>query len=271
MRIAFIGGGIMANALISGMYEAHEHPEWIRVCDPSEDARLRLESRYPAECFPDVEPAIRDAHAIVLATKPQVVPSVLQALEHCIQDGQLVVSIAAGIKTDTIRDMLGDQQLVIRTMPNTPAVIGKGITGLFAAPGCKEVHREMAEHVVAAAGASVWVEDEELINVITALSGSGPAYYFLLTEALREAGRALGLPAEVASQLAMHTAHGASAMAMRSDMDIAELRKRVTTPGGTTEAALDVFESGQFRTLVRDAVAAATQRGSDLSHIGETE
>lgn len=271
MRIAFVGGGIMANALISGMYEAHEHPEWIRVCDPSEEARLRLEARYPAECFTTVEPAVKDAHAIVLATKPQVVPAVLDDLANCIKDGQLVISIAAGIKTQTIRDALGDRQPVIRTMPNTPAVIGKGITGLFAASGCKDVHKEMAEHVVAAAGASVWVEKEDLINVITALSGSGPAYYFLLTEALREAGRALGLPGEVASQLAMHTAHGASAMAMRSDIDIAELRRRVTTPGGTTEAALEVFESGHFRSLVQDAVAAATQRGYDLSHIGEDE
>jgi pyrroline-5-carboxylate reductase len=271
MRIAFIGGGIMANALISGMYEAHEHPEWIRVCDPNEEARLRLESRFPAECFPSVEPVGRDAHVVVLATKPQVGPVVLAELSRCVEPGQLIISIAAGIRTGTISEALSSEQPIIRTMPNTPAVIGKGITGLFAAPGCKSVHHEMAEHVVAAAGASVWVEDEDLIDVITALSGSGPAYYFLLTESLREAGRDLGLPGDVASKLAMHTAHGASAMAMTSDVDIAELRKRVTTPGGTTEAALEVFESGHFRELVRNALGAATKRGVKLAHIGDTE
>ena len=259
----------MANALISGMYEAHEHPEWIRVCDPSDEARLRLESRFPAECFSEMAPAVRDAHAVVLAIKPQVVPGVLTELSGCIDSGQLIISIAAGIQTGTIRDALYSGQPVIRTMPNTPAVIGKGITGLFAGPGCNPVHREMAEHVVAAAGPSVWVEKEDLINVITAVSGSGPAYYFLLTEALREAGRALGLPGPVASELALHTAHGASAMAMTSDVDIAELRKRVTTPGGTTEAALAVFESGQFRKLVEAAVEAATRRGAELAHIGD--
>jgi pyrroline-5-carboxylate reductase len=261
----------MANALISGMYEAHVQPEWIRVCDPSEEARLQLESRFPAECFSTPAPAVRDAHAVVLATKPQVVPGVLTELLGCVGQKQLIISIAAGIEVDTIRAALGGDQAVIRTMPNTPAVIGKGITGLFAGPGCSQVQREMAEHVVAAAGASVWVEEESLINVITAVSGSGPAYFFLLTEALREAGRSLGLPGPVASQLALHTAHGASAMAMTSDVDIAELRKRVTTPGGTTEAALRVFESGHFMKLVEDAVGAATRRGSELAHIGDTK
>ena len=128
----------------------------------------------------------------------------------------------------------------------------------------------MAEHVVAAAGASVWVESEDLIDVITALSGSGPAYYFLLTEALREAGQSLGLSASVASDLALHTAHGASSMALLSDVDIAELRKRVTTPGGTTEAALDIFESGHFRELVKTAVEAAARRGAELSRIEDS-
>lgn len=269
MKIAFIGGGNMANALINGIWHADPRPEWVRVCDPSEEARDRLASRFPIDCFAEPRPAVTGADIIVIATKPQVVPQALEALAGQVRPDQLVISIAAGVTVATISDALCEGQPVVRTMPNTPALIGKGVTGLFAGPGCTGSHREAAEAVVAAAGAAVWVEDEDLINVVTALSGSGPAYFFLLTEALREAGSALGLSEQVAGKLALHTAHGAGAMALHSDLDVRELREVVTTPGGTTQAALEVFEAGGFRALVADALKAATERGRELAGTGE--
>jgi len=268
MKIAFIGGGNMANALISGIWHSDPRPEWVRVCDPSSAAREKLSSRFPIACFPDPGPAVAGADIIVIATKPQVVPEALAVLAGHVRPDQLIISIAAGVTIDAIRASLGPGQPVIRTMPNTPALIGKGVTGLFAGPGCTGSHRQAAEAVVAAAGASVWVEEEDLINVVTALSGSGPAYYFLLTEALREAGVALGLKREVAGKLALHTAHGAGAMAMQSELDVRQLREVVTTPGGTTQAALEVFEAAGFRDLVTAALRAATERGRELASAG---
>jgi pyrroline-5-carboxylate reductase len=192
-------------------------------------------------------------------------PLVLDELSGLVNEEQLIISIAAGITIDTIRTALGPQISIIRAMPNTPALIGKGISGLFAGPGCSDVQRQITENVISATGDSVWVEEESLINVVTAVSGSGPAYYFLLTEALREAGQALGLSQAAASKLAVHTAYGAGAMAMYSDVDVAELRKRVTSPGGTTQAALDSFAADQFRQIVHNAVNAARDRGEALS------
>ncbi len=269
MRISFIGGGNMATALISGITKTTPGPEWIHISEPNPDARKRLESEFPVQCFNTAAEATMQSDTIVLAVKPQVMPVVLAELSGLIEPGQLVISIAAGVTIDSIRGTLGADIPVIRTMPNTPALIGKGISGLFAGPGCSAAHRETAEQVLSATGASVWVEKEGLMNVITAVSGSGPAYYFLLTEALSEAGQALGLPQTEAAWLAVHTAYGAGAMAMQSNVDVSELRKRVTSPGGTTRAALDSFESDDFKQVVFRAVRAATKRGEELAANGE--
>lgn len=269
MKVTFIGGGNMATALISGLSQSRPEPDWIRVCDPSIEARERLATEYQVECFSSAAQAIDKADTIVLAIKPQVMPAVLAQLGGLVEPGQLLISIAAGVNIDTIVGALGADQAVIRAMPNTPALIGKGISGLFAAPGCSAEQRETAERLFAAAGASVWVEDEALMNVVTAVSGSGPAYYFLLTEALREAGQSLGLPETVAARLALHTANGAGAMALQNSVDVSELRRRVTSPGGTTQAALEVFASGNFRQLVYRAVKAASDRGEELATAGD--
>jgi len=268
MRISFIGGGNMATALISGIAKSVPGPEWIHVSEPNPNARDQLESKYPVRCFESAAGAIAQAETVVLAVKPQVMPVVLAELAGLVKPQQLVISIVAGVTIDTIRMALGEEIPVIRTMPNTPALIGKGISGLFAGPGCSAAQKETAERVVCATGAAVWVEEEALINVVTAVSGSGPAYYFLLTEALSEAGQALGLTPETADRLAVHTAYGAGAMAMQSDVEVAELRRRVTSPGGTTQAALDAFEADDFKQVVFRAVEAAKLRGEELAASG---
>lgn len=267
MRICFIGGGNMATALISGISKAAEPPEWIHVSEPNPQAREQLEANYPVQCFESAIEACAEADTIILAIKPQVMPLVLSELEGEVSPDQLIISIAAGVTIATIQAALGDVS-IIRVMPNTPALIGLGISGMYATPSCSSRDREVAKQLLSATGESIWVEEEELIDVVTAVSGSGPAYYFLLTEALREAGEALGLAPDAASSLAIHTAHGAGAMAMRSDVDIAELRKRVTSPGGTTQAALASFESDKLKEIVLRAVNAATRRADELSRGG---
>lgn len=265
MNITFIGGGNMATALVSGLRAARGGPLEIRVADPDEGARKRLMREYGVETFSDGTQAIDGADVIVLAVKPQVMPGVLESLAPDIEAGQLVLSIAAGTTVSGIQATLGEDRPVVRAMPNTPALIGHGICGLYASANCRDHHREQAERIMKAAGEVVWVEDEALMDVVTAISGSGPAYFFLLTEALAAAGAALGLDAEDARRLAVHTAEGAGAMMLAADDEPAELRARVTSPGGTTQAALEHFESSGFRQLVHDAAEAATRRGRELA------
>ena len=265
MNITFIGGGNMATALIAGLQSGRGGPLEIRVADPDEDARKRLMREYGIETFSEGARAIEDADVIVLAVKPQVMPGVLETLAPAIEAGQLVLSIAAGTTVSGIQGALGDDRPVVRAMPNTPALIGHGICGLYASANCRDHHREQAERIMKAAGEVVWVEEEALMDVVTAISGSGPAYYFLLTEALAAAGAALGLDESDARRLAVHTAEGAGAMMLAADDAPAELRARVTSPGGTTQAALEHFEASGFGEIVRGAVDAATRRGRELA------
>jgi pyrroline-5-carboxylate reductase len=265
MQIAFIGGGNMATALISGLLRKPKPNLSIRVSDPSEEARKRLRSDFPVETFVDADQAITGADVIVLAIKPQVIPAVLSLLKGKVLPTQLLLSIAAGTTIASIESLLSPQQAIVRCMPNTPALIGSGIAGLCASRHCKPHHREQAERILAAAGETVWIEDESLMDAVTAVSGSGPAYFFLLTEALAKAGEQLGLPAEVAQALARQTCVGAGAMLAQASETAEELRQRVTSPGGTTQAAIEAFEQGGLRQLVDRAVRSADQRGKELS------
>ena len=265
MKLAFVGGGNVATALISGISQSPLPPEFIHVSDPDESARRRLEERFPVTGFDSTTAAIDSAHAIVLAVKPQVMPVVLEEIRGNLEPDQLIISVAAGITLGLMSDALGAGQPIVRCMPNTPALIGRGITGLCAGPACSDHHRQFAQRVLDAAGATVWVEDEALMDVVTAVSGSGPAYFFYMVESLTAAGQALGLPAGVAADLALHTARGAGEMALQSQLDIGSLRRAVTTPGGTTEAALNEFIASGFREMVQRAVHAATDRGKALS------
>lgn len=265
MNITFLGGGNMATALIAGLLRARPGQMQVRVVDPSDDARRQMARDYSVETFHRAGQAVTGADVVVLAVKPQIMDEVLNELAEAVEAGQLVLSIAAGTTTLTIESALGDGWPVVRAMPNTPALIGKGVCGLYANPNCKPHHREQAERIMRAAGDALWIDDEALMDVVTAVSGSGPAYFFLLTEALAEAGEKLGLPPEDALRLAVRTAEGAGALLSSGDGTPADLRERVTSPGGTTQAGLARLESGDFRRLVLEAVDAAARRGRELA------
>jgi pyrroline-5-carboxylate reductase len=265
MLISFIGGGNMATALISGLVNPPRAHISMRVCDPSDAARQHLETTFQVTTFTDAAPAVVDADVILLAVKPQIMPEVLDGLAGLVNDQQLVLSIAAGTTIGSIRAALGEKQAVIRSMPNTPALIGQGITGVVASENCSPEQRDWAQEILMAAGEVVWLDDEALMDAVTAISGTGPAYYFLLTETLAAAARELGLPPDTADRLASVTCFGAGAMVATSPGEAEELRLRVTSPGGTTQAAMDVLEDGRFRELMLRAVEAARDRSRELA------
>jgi pyrroline-5-carboxylate reductase len=268
MKIGFIGGGNMATALISSLFASRHSVDQVQVSDPSAEAREHLQKRWPVACYERAADAIKGMDAIVLAVKPQVLPLVLDEIKDLVTDQQLIISIVAGIPTSQIAACLSSNPPIVRTMPNTPALIGLGITGMYARINCTLAQRELSQNLMESAGEVVWLDKEKLLDVVTALSGSGPAYFYYLIESLRNAGTRLGLPADVAAKLALHTAHGASAMAVQSDADVIELRQQVTTPGGTTEAAMETLNAGHFEQLIDSAITAATRRGQELAGDG---
>jgi len=268
MKIAIIGGGNMATALIGSLLTSDHHINQIRVAEPGAEARQRLTLRWPINCFETAAEAIQGMDAIVLAVKPSVVSLVLEEIGDLLNNQQMIISIAAGIHSSQISAQISADSPVVRTMPNTPALIGLGITGMYACDKCSQSQRDFAQKIMESAGEIVWLEDEDLMDVVTAISGSGPAYFYYLIEALRDAGTRLGLPAEIASKLALFTARGAGALAVLSDADVSELRRRVTTKGGTTEAAVDQFIAANFNQTVDSAVEAATIRGQELAKQG---
>ena len=268
MRIGFIGGGNMAGALISSLFASRHNVDRVQVADPGAGAREYLQKRWPVVCYEHAADAIRGMDAIVLAVKPQVLPLVLEEIQDLVTDQQLIISIVAGIPTSQIAAHLKSSPPIVRTMPNTPALIGLGITGMYARVNCTLAQRELSQNLMESAGEVVWLDKESLLDVVTAVSGSGPAYFYYLVECLSKAGTRLGLPADIASKLALHTAHGASVMAVQSEADVTDLRQRVTTPGGTTEAALEKLNAGHFEQLIDTAITAATQRGQELAREG---
>lgn len=255
----------MATALISGLVNPPRAHIKIRVSDPNEEARRHLESTFRVSTYTDSQTAVDGADVILLAVKPQIMPLVLDQLKGQVRPGQLVLSIAAGTTMDSIREHLGAETQVIRSMPNTPALIGHGITGVVACSTCSREQRQQAEEILMAAGDVVWLEDESLMDAVTAISGTGPAYFFLLTEVLAEAGREMGLPDETADRLARVTCFGAGAMLASSPGEAAELRRRVTSPNGTTHAAMTLLEQEGYVELVKRAAEAARKRSSELS------
>jgi len=263
-RISFIGGGNMAQAMIGGLIHSGQSPETIAVADPSEAQRQSLSSRFGVNCQESNGEAVRDADAVVLAVKPQVMSEVLTDLRDAMPDGAVVISVAAGITLSALARDLGDSIQAVRAMPNTPALYRAGISGLVANARCDAKARALAETVLKAAGEVVWVDEEQQMDAVTAVSGSGPAYFFAFTEHLAEAGVRAGLPPETALKLARHTAIGAGRMLAESEFDAAELRRRVTSPGGTTEAALRHFAGAKLAKMIEQAVAAAVKRGQEL-------
>ncbi len=265
MDLAFIGGGNMARCLIAGAREAGLPGARIRVGEPDAGRRAALAEEFGVEVHAGNAEAVRGAEVVVFAVKPQAAAGVARALAPHLPDGVLVVSIMAGIRRDSLRHWLGPAPAIVRTMPNTPAMVGLGITALHRHPELDATARERAESLLATAGATLWIDDEALMDVVTAVSGSGPAYCFLVLEALTAAGAASGLDEKDAYRLALQTMRGAAEMAARSDKGPGELRHQVTSPGGTTEAALSALQAADLSGAFERAVAAATARSRELS------
>ena len=269
-EIAFIGGGNMATALIGGLLRRGWQPTGIRVSDPCGDARAQLQSAFPGiRVHADNLAAADGAATWVLAVKPQQMPAVAGALAATARRATpLVISIAAGIRRDDLAGWLGSTVPVLRCMPNRPALIGCGITAIHRPAGVPVALQQRAEEVLSAAGECVWLDDESLLDAVTAVSGSGPAYVFLLIEMLEAAAIAEGLDAATARRLALHTVYGAARMAVESREEPATQREQVTSPGGTTAAALGVLEGAGIRATFAQAVHAATERSRQLSGQG---
>ncbi len=265
-RICFIGGGNMARSLIGGLVHAGTAAAQIDVAEPNADLRTALAHDFGVGVHTQGADAARNADAIMLAVKPQVMKAVCAELRGVAQQRKpVIVSIAAGMRLDQIDAWLGGGMAIVRCMPNTPALIGAGASGLCANTNAHAAQRKMAQSILDAAGVSVWIDDEALMDTVTALSGSGPAYFFLLVEALEDAAVAQGLPRAAARTLATQTCLGAGRM-LREDGAAPEvLRQRVTSPNGTTQAALESFAASRLREVVAAAVAAATKRGQELS------
>ena len=265
-NIAFIGGGNMARSLIGGLVARGSAGSSVRVAEPVDALRDALQRDFGVVASADNAATVSGARTWVLAVKPQALRTVCEALApQARAQRPLVVSIAAGITATQIERWLGGDVAVVRCMPNTPALLGAGVTGLFANARVDAAGRRAAEELLSAAGETVWIDDEIRMDAVTAVSGSGPAYVFLLAEAMQAAALAEGLEPDAARTLVLQTVLGAARMLTEGDVDAAELRRRVTSPNGTTQAAIEAFEAGGFRGLVGDAIHAAAERGRQLS------
>lgn len=264
MNITFVGGGNMASALIGGLLADTAHTFTVSVIEPSETQRLALSDRWPVRVFAAPEAEAFDlAEVVVLAVKPQQMRAVAQSIAGWL-DGQLVITVAAGIRSTDLSRWLGGHLRIVRSMPNTPALIGRGVTGVALLEPGRVEDRVPAEQILGAVGEVVWVDDERLLDAVTAVSGSGPAYVFRVMEAIEAAGVALGLDADQARRLTIATFVGAAELAARSDDPPAVLRERVTSKGGTTAAALAVMEQHDLSGLFAEALAAAARRGEEM-------
>lgn len=264
--IGFIGGGNMARSLIGGLVADHVDPKRILVSEPDAARRGELEALFGISTVDDNGRLVAAADAVVLAIKPQAMKEVCTAVAGAVQAKRpLLVSIAAGIRIEAIQRWLGGTHAVVRTMPNTPALVQCGATALFASPQVTSAQRELAEGVMRAVGLTLWLEQEQQMDAVTALSGSGPAYFFLVMEALEKAGVALGLAPDTARLLTLQTAFGAAKMALESHDDTTVLRQRVTSPGGTTERAIGVLQEGQLEALFGRALTGARDRSQELA------
>jgi pyrroline-5-carboxylate reductase len=265
-HLAILGGGNMGRALVGGLLRRGTRPEHIFVGESFDKARDTLAADFGIQATADNAAAVESAAIIVLAVKPQVAESVLTPLQPLFQRTRpLLVSIAAGIRVSALEGWCGSDVPVVRSMPNRPALVGAGATGLFAPEYVAGAHRIAAERVMQAVGEVVWVSTEDELDVVTALSGSGPAYFFLLAELMVQAAIELGLEPTAARRLAIATLHGAGQLVSASDGDLARLRAEVTSKGGTTEAAVRSLDSADFRGIVARALDAATRRSRELA------
>ncbi|MDP9493613.1 MAG: pyrroline-5-carboxylate reductase [Actinomycetota bacterium] len=264
--VAIIGVGAMGEALMSGLFRAGWAPEDISLCVRRPDRAEELSQGSGSTVSPDPVETIKGREVVVIAVKPRDVPSLLDHLSGHVAPEQMVLSLAAGVTTGTYESRLGAVP-VVRAMPNTPALVGEGVTGIAAGANAASEHLDLASKVLGAVG-SVRIMDENLLDAVTAVSGTGPAYVFLLAEALTEAAVREGLPRDIAESFVHQTIRGAGHLLTSTGKTPAELRSQVTSPGGTTAAAMHVLEERGFRALVEDAVAAAARRSTELGGKG---
>lgn len=264
-KISFIGGGNMAQALISGLLAKGILPEYITVSDPNPDNREQLQAKGINTIDSAKNPLdALMADVVVLAVKPQIMADVLADFSQVL-DKQLIISVAAGLSTDSLTKMLNGYQNIVRAMPNTPAMVQAGATGLYATDSINEQEKQLATELMEASGLVIWVDDEEQLHAVTAVSGSAPAYFFYFIESVIQGGIDLGLSQEQASALAMQTALGAAKMSIHSDDTPEQLRRKVMSPGGTTEAAVHSLQADKVNELIGKAMQACVKRSREMS------
>ncbi len=265
-HIAFVGAGNMASCIVGGLIESGHPADRISAADPFPASLEHLRKIAPVAVYSGNVAAVHGADIVILAIKPQVMAQATDSIAQIVRTtGALVISIAAGVTIASMQARLGPQVAIVRCMPNTPALLGCGASGLFANDRTSAQQRDFAQRVLSAVGITCWVSSEQELDAITALSGSGPAYFFLFLEAMVEAGIELGLDAQTAHRLALQTSLGASRMALESDVGLVELRRRVTSPSGTTERAIQSFERDGLRKTVSTAMRAAADRAAEMA------
>ncbi|MDA0788988.1 MAG: pyrroline-5-carboxylate reductase [Proteobacteria bacterium] len=262
MKLTFLGAGNIARAIFGGLIDGGMDAGGMTAADPWAEAR-EAAARMGLKVTSDNRDAAGNADVVVVAVKPNVVADLCQQIAPVV-DGKLIISVAAGITTGSLRRWLGENTPIIRCMPNTPALVRRGITGLYGTPTVEDSQRRQAEEILSAVGKYIWVNEESELDAVTAVSGSGPAYFFAVMEAIEAAGHHLGLSPEVAHKLVVETALGAAMMAEQADVPAGTLRERVTSPGGTTSAALDVFNTRDLSGTFDEAIAAAHRRSIEL-------
>ena len=270
MQITFIGGGNMAGALITGLLQKGFDPNAIGVVELSRENRARLNEKFGVATYEEISAGSLTGDIVVLAVKPQQMHGVAMQLRGLL-DGKLVISIAAGVRSADLVRWLGGHSLLVRAMPNTPAMVLAGVTGLYALPEVGDAQRSQAETVLGAVGTTLWLEQESQMDAVTAISGSGPAYVFFFIEALQAAAVALGFTPDQARTLSLETFVGAAKLASQSAEDAATLRARVTSKGGTTERAILAMENAGVRQAIIQAAQAACLRSRELGdELGKT-
>lgn len=264
--IAIIGTGHMGESLLSGLIASGHSPTKIYACDPNEERLASIGAKWGVNTSTDNAKAVSKAAIVLFAVKPQQLKEVMISQREIIQASTpLVISIAAGVRTSAIQSWLGEKTAIVRAMPNMPALIQTGVTALYANDHVMPEGRSLAESVLRSVGTTVWLIEEEQMDAVTALSGSGPAYFFYMMDALQKAGVSLGLPEEMARFLTIQTAFGAAKMVLESNESLQTLREQVTSKGGTTEQAIRVFEEVQLQSIYKDAMTAARDRSRELA------
>ncbi|RLA21615.1 MAG: pyrroline-5-carboxylate reductase [Gammaproteobacteria bacterium] len=265
-KIGFIGGGNMAGSLIKGLIADSYPADDIWVSDPDESKLKAYRDQLGVNATIDNDELVNEVSVVVLAVKPQILKPVSMGIKEAVKkSAPLVVSIAAGIRSKDIANWLGGDVAIVRCMPNTPALVGSGATGLYANEQVSAEQNDQAESIMRSVGLIVWLDDEQLLDAVTAVSGSGPAYYFLMMEAMEKVAVEMGISQESARLLVQQTAFGAAKLAMEASDSPETLRVKVTSPGGTTERAISSFEGDDFRKIVRSALVAAQNRSAELS------